>query len=126
MGHFASFTAEAMAAFRQALDDGHRGRQEALGRTREATHAFLDEVRRMREQSGRELRDQAKADASSRQEFMNALRSQVTTMKDKFHAKRVKMQSDLHDMAREFKASQESFLGQFSVDQRKKSRGIAR
>lgn len=124
--HFASFTAESMAAFRQTLDDGHRGRQEALGRTREATHAFLDEARRTREQSARELQEQAKADASSRQMFMNALRSQVATMKDNFHAKRMEMQSDLQNAAGEFKAAQEAFHGNFSFAQGKKNRGMAR
>lgn len=126
MQHFASFSAESMAAFRQALDDGHRGRQDALGRTREATQAFLDEARLRREQSARELHERAKADASSRQMFMSALRSQVATMKDNFHAKRKEMQSDLQDMAGEFKAAQEAFHGKFSVSQGKTIRPMAR
>lgn len=123
MRHFANFSAESMAAFRRALDDGHRGRQEALGRTREATHALLAEARRMREQSAREHQSQAKADASSRKMFMNALRSQVTNMKDNFQLKRMEIQEDLQAMASEFKAAQEAFRGNFSFDQGGKSRG---
>lgn len=126
MHSFASFTAESMAAFRQALDDGHRGRQDALGKTREATHAFLKEARRMREESARELQERAKADANSRQMFMNALRSQVKTMKDNFQMNRLEMQIDLQEMASEFKAAQEAFHGGFSFAQGKKSRGMAR
>jgi hypothetical protein len=124
MHHFASFTAESMAAFRQALDDGHRGRQEALGRTREATHAFLEEARRMREQSARERQDRAQHEASSRQMFMNALRSQVGTMKDNFQAKRMEMNSDLQAMASELKAAQEAFRGNSSPQG--KNRGMNR
>jgi di/tripeptidase len=124
--HFASFTAESMAAFRQALDAGHRGRREALGKTREATLAILDEARRMREQSAREIQEQAKADANSRQTFMNALRSQVATMKDTFQAKRMETQFDLLVAASEFKEAQEAFHGKSSFPQGKKNRGSAR
>lgn len=126
MHHFASFTAESMAAFRQALDDGHQGRQEALGRTREATRTFLNEARRVREQSAREFEERAKNDSNSRQMFMNALRSQVGTMKDNFHAKRMEMNADLQAMAGELKAAQEAFHGNFSFAKMEKGRGKAR
>lgn len=109
MQHFSTFTAEAMAAFRQALDEGCRGRQEFLDRSREATQTLLEDARRMRAEAEGERRSRAAHDASSRQMFMNTLRMQVGSMKDDFRAKREEMADDLRDMAGELRAAQDAF-----------------
>lgn len=109
MQHFSTFTAETMAAFRQALDDGLRGRHEALERTREATQTLLEDARRMRAEAEGERRSRAAHDASSRQMFMNTLRMQASSMKDDFRAKRAEMAEDLRAMAGELRAAQDAF-----------------
>jgi len=111
MQHFTGFTAELMAAFRQALDDGQSSRSDSLRMTRETTLELLEKARRAREETEGERRNRAAHDASSRQTFMNALRVQVGSLKDDFRAKREEMAEDHRAMAGELRAAQDAYHG---------------
>jgi len=126
MQHFTSFTAESMAAFRQALEDGNRNRRDNLWMIRETTKELLDTARREREEAEGERKSRAAHDASSRQTFMNALRMQVGSMKDDFRAKREEMSEDLRAMASELRAAQDAFLGHSTNASGSSRRGTGR
>jgi hypothetical protein len=125
MHHFTSFTAESMAAFRQAIDDGQKNRTDSLWMTRETTLELLEAARRAREETEGERRSRAAHDASSRQTFMNALRVQVGSLKDDFRAKREEMSEDHRAMAGELRAAQEAYHGR-AAQTGSKRRGMGR
>lgn len=125
MHHFTSFTAESMAAFRQAIDDGQKNRSDSLWMTRETTLELLEAARRAREEAEGERRSRAAHDASSRQTFMNALRVQVGSLKDDFRAKREEMSEDHRAMAGELRAAQEAYHGR-APQNGSKRRGMGR
>jgi hypothetical protein len=125
MQHFTSFTADSMAAFRQAIDDGQKNRSESLWMTRETTLELLEAARRTREQAEGDRSSRAAHDASSRQTFMNALRVQVASLKDDFRAKREEMSEAHRAMAGELRAAQEAFHGR-APQNGSKRRGMAR
>lgn len=123
--HFTNFTAESMAAFRQAIEDGKQSRSDALWMLRESTKELLDNARRDRAEAEGDRKSHAAHDASSRQTFMNALRMQVGAMKGDFRAKREEMSEDLRAMASELRAAQDAFRGN-SQNHGNNRRGAAR
>lgn len=106
-----TFTAEVMADFRRAIQDGRHRRYDALTERLQETRALLADAWRRRASIEGERRTRAAHESRARQAFLSALREQVGKMKGGLRARREEIAAELRAMARELGAARSAFRG---------------